>query len=44
MFVFRQKLVIGLHLMSVEGNRRYRIHQQLTGSDVGRVDIPNKTT
>jgi len=34
----RQKLVIGLHLMSVEGNRRYRIHQQLTGSDVGSSD------
>ena len=36
--MFRQKVVIGLHLLRVETNRKYRIHAKMAGSDVGSSD------
>merc|ERR1719414_210769 len=34
----RQNLVIGFHIMKIEANRRYRVHQVVSGSDVATSD------
>ena len=42
--VEREKLVIGFHLVAVEANREYRLHQRLQGADSGTSDYIRYTT
>jgi len=37
-FIDRKKLVIGVQLLRVEGNRKYRVHEAQTGSEVDSSD------
>ena len=38
LFLFRQKLVIGLQLVRVEANRKYRVHKTAAANEQGSSD------